>query len=93
MKRGQGTGFGDWIKANVQRKGKQARIQTKKGGQWSVLKEFPENLPAGVMSIQYNNATRKVNAFKPLNGVFTFMTKDFARKEGKPPVPKHKVDN
>lgn len=93
MKRGQGTGFGDWVKANVQRKGKKARIQLKREGEFTVLNKFPENLPTGVSSIQFNQQKREVNAFKPINGLFEFTTEKFSHKEGKPPVPTHKVDN
>jgi len=92
MKRGKGSSFGDWITASVQRKGNKARIQTKPNGSYIVLNKFPKNLPNGLLSIQFNREKREVNAFKPINGVYKFKTKDFARKEGKPPIPTFKTD-
>ena len=92
MKRGKGSSFGDWVQANVQRKGNKARIQTKPNGSYTVLNKFPKNLPSGLISVQFNREKREVNSFKPLNGVYKFKTKDFARKEGKPPVPAPKTD-
>ena len=96
MKRGKRklkTGFGVWIKAKVQRKGSKARIQLKKDGEWIMLNEFPKNLSEGLLSIQYIEEKRKVNAWKPLRGVFTFMTEKFACREGQAPTPKSGKDS